>query len=58
VKVHDFFHISLLKIYVQNLDHVIDWSVLQVELEESSGKTSMHVALEEAHALESSNKAS
>jgi len=31
VKVHDVFHVSLLKIYVQDVDHVIDWSILQVE---------------------------
>ena len=31
VKVHDVFHVSLLKIYVQDVDHVIDWYVLQVE---------------------------
>ena len=31
LKVHDFFHVSLLKKYVKDVDHVIDWSVLQVE---------------------------
>eukprot|EP00253_Pinus_taeda_P017283 PITA_17283 len=31
VKVHDVFHVSLLKKYVKDDDHVIDWSVLQVE---------------------------
>ena len=33
VKVHDVFHFSLLKIYVKDGDHVIDWSVLHVDLE-------------------------
>eukprot|EP00253_Pinus_taeda_P002470 PITA_02470 len=33
VKVHDVFHVSLLKKYVKYVDHVIDWFVLQVELE-------------------------
>ena len=33
VKFHDVFHVSLLKRYVQDVDHVIDWSVLQVEPE-------------------------
>ena len=27
VKVHDVFHVSLLKRYVQDVDHVIDWFV-------------------------------
>ena len=30
---HDFFHISLLKKYINDVDHVIDWFVLQVEQE-------------------------
>ena len=33
VKFHDVFHISLLKKYIKDVDHVIDWSVLQVEQE-------------------------
>lgn len=33
VKVHDVFHLSLLKKYVKYFYHVIDWTVLQVELE-------------------------
>ena len=33
VKVHDVFHVSLLKRYVKDVDHVIDWSILQVEPE-------------------------
>eukprot|EP00253_Pinus_taeda_P016147 PITA_16147 len=33
MKVHDVFHISLLKKYIKDVDHVIDWSVLQVEQE-------------------------
>ena len=28
MKVHDVFHVSLLKIYVKDVDHVIDWFVL------------------------------
>ena len=31
VKVHDVFHVSFLKKYVKYVDHVIYWSVLQVE---------------------------
>jgi len=33
VKVHDVFHVSSLKKYVKDVDHVIDWSVFQVEPE-------------------------
>jgi len=33
VKFHEGFRLSLLKIYVKNVDHVIDWSILQVEPE-------------------------
>ena len=28
VKFHDVFHVSLLKRYVEDVDHVIDWFVL------------------------------
>ena len=31
VKVHDVFHVSLLKKYVKDVDHMIDQSLLQVE---------------------------
>ena len=31
MKFHDVFHVSFLKNYVKYVDHVIDWSVLQVE---------------------------
>ena len=31
MKVHYFFHISFLKKYVKYFDHVIEWSVLQVD---------------------------
>ena len=33
IKVHDVFHVSLLKKYVHDSAHVIDWNVIQVELE-------------------------
>jgi len=33
MKVYDVFHVSLLKKYVKDVDHVVDWSVLQVELD-------------------------
>jgi hypothetical protein len=31
--VHNVFHVSLLKKYVPDVNHVIDWNVIQVELE-------------------------
>lgn len=39
VKVNDVFHISLLKKYIKDVDHVIDWSVLQVEQEGEFGQS-------------------
>ena len=33
MKVHDVFHTSLLKKYIKDVYHVIDWFVLQVEPE-------------------------
>jgi hypothetical protein len=31
VKAHNVFHISLLKKYVHDSNHIIDWTVIQVE---------------------------
>jgi hypothetical protein len=33
VKTHNVFHVSLLKKYVHDSNHIIDWVVIQVELE-------------------------
>jgi hypothetical protein len=33
VKAHNVFHVSLLKKHVHDSNHIIDWSVIQVELE-------------------------
>ena len=33
LKIHNIFHISILKKYVHDATHVIDWKVIQVELE-------------------------
>ena len=33
IKVHNLFHASILKIYDHDVSHVIDWNVIQVELE-------------------------
>jgi hypothetical protein len=34
MNVHNVFHISLLKKYVHDPNHVIDWHLIQVEMEE------------------------
>jgi hypothetical protein len=31
--IHNVFHVSLLKKYVYDVNHVIDWNVIQVEQE-------------------------
>jgi hypothetical protein len=31
--IHNFFHLSLLKRYIPNVNHIIDWNVIQVEPE-------------------------
>ena len=31
VKAHNVFHVSLLKKYVHDFNHIIDWSMIQVE---------------------------
>jgi hypothetical protein len=31
VKAHNVFHVSLLKRYAHDANHIIDWSVIQVE---------------------------
>ena len=33
VRVHDVFHVSLLKRYVHDASHIVDWNVVQVEPE-------------------------
>jgi hypothetical protein len=33
VKVHDVFHVSLLKKYVHDATHIVDWNMIQVEPE-------------------------
>ena len=33
VRIHDVFHISILKKYVHDATHLIDWNVIQVEFE-------------------------
>jgi hypothetical protein len=44
VKAHNVFHVSLLKKYVHDVNHIIDWSVIQVEPEgRISTRTPMHI---------------
>ena len=33
IKIHDVFHVSLLKIYIHDATHIIKWNVIQVEPE-------------------------
>ena len=33
VKFHDVFHVSLIKIYIHDASHIVDWNVIQVEPE-------------------------
>jgi hypothetical protein len=43
VKAHNVFHVSLLKKYVHDSNHIIDWSVIQVEPRgRIPARTSMH----------------
>ena len=39
---HNVFHVSLLKKYVHDPNHVIDWDVIQVELEGVPNRATMH----------------
>jgi hypothetical protein len=34
MSIHNIFHVSLLKKYIHNVNHVIDWNVIQVEQED------------------------
>ena len=43
VRVHNVFHASLLKKYVYETKHVIDWSLLQVELEGEFSPEPFHI---------------
>ena len=43
VRVHNVFHASLLKKYVYEIEHVIDWSLLQVEPEGEFSPEPLHI---------------
>jgi hypothetical protein len=49
--VHNVFHVSLLRKYIPDANHVIDWNVIQVEQESAS---CAHIGPEKQTALESS----
>ena len=49
MNVHNVFHVSLLKKYIPNANHVIDWNVIQVEQE---GILQVHLV----HILDMKNK--
>ena len=43
VRVHNIFHASLLKKYVYDTKHVVDWSLLQVETEGDFSPEPTHI---------------
>ena len=43
LRVHNIFHASLLKKYVYDNKHVVDWSLLQVELEGEFAPEPIHI---------------
>ena len=43
IKVHDVFHVSLLKKYVHDATHIIDWNMIQVEPEGEFQSKPFHI---------------
>ena len=43
IRVHNFFHASLIKKYVCDTNHVVDWSLLQVEREGEFSPEPIHI---------------
>jgi hypothetical protein len=43
MRVHNVFHVSLLKKYIPDLNHIIDWNVIQVEHEEDFQVEPIHI---------------
>ena len=61
MKVHDVFHVSFLKKYIKDVEHVIDWSVICIPggaRKRILAGTSIYIAKKDVHALELSNQAS
>ena len=48
-RAHNFFHVSLLKRYVHDPNHVINWDVIQVELEGEFQIEPMHIFYRKGH---------
>ena len=54
LRIHNVFHISILKKYVHDATHVIEWNVIEVELEgDFSGGTRLYSRQEGNFSLES-----
>ena len=51
-RTHNVFHVSLLKKYVHDPDHVIDWDVIQVELEGYFQTEPLHILHKKVIALQ------
>ena len=57
MRVHDVFHVSLLKKHVKYVDNVIELSVSQVEID-GEIQSDSYIAKKGAHASEPSNRTS
>jgi hypothetical protein len=55
--IHNVFHVSLLKKYMPDVNHVIDWNVIQVQQEGILQVHLVHIGPEEKTTLESSHRA-
>ena len=56
LRIHNVFHISLLKIYVYDSTHIIDWNVVQVEPKGEFQVEPVHSGQERNCALEPSHR--
>jgi hypothetical protein len=59
MSIHNVFHVSFLKKYIPDANHVIDWNVIQVEQEGAfQVHPGVHTGSEDQEAPESSHRAS
>ena len=56
-RAHNVFHVSLLKRYVHDPNHVINWDVIQVEPEGVPNRANVYPRQEDHNALEPSHRA-
>jgi hypothetical protein len=56
LKVHNVFHVSLLKKYIHDPTHIIDWNMVQVEPEGEFQGTSVHSGQERNNTMEQSHR--